>query len=315
MDISIIIVNWNSAEYVRKCLSSLFAHTSGVEHEIIVVDNGSFDSCGSMIAHDFPVVQFLQSSENRGFAWANNFGAERANGEFLLFLNPDTEVIDNAVFEMLTVLKTQPKAGIIGCKLLNSDMTTQISCIQPFPTILNQMLDADVFLRRFHKRLGLSPLFSNEIYPVEVQVISGACMMITKSIFRTVGGFSSEYFMYTEDIDLCYKVYNSGYKNYYTGAVTVIHHGGGSSQLRNENSYANVQMRESIYKFLKKTRGSPYAFCFKSSIFLTGIIRLCILSLASIPSVISGQCSKYNPSIIKWLSILRWSIGIQKWAK
>ena len=82
MDLSIIIVNWNSADYVKKCLSSLNANTTGVEHEIIVVDNGSYDSCENMIANDFPAVRFFQSKENRGFAQGNNFGAERAKGEY-----------------------------------------------------------------------------------------------------------------------------------------------------------------------------------------------------------------------------------------
>jgi GT2 family glycosyltransferase len=258
MDLSIIIVSWNSAAYVRKCLKGLAAHTRDVEYEIIVVDNGSYDSCGSMIAKDFPAVRFLQSAENRGFAQANNFGAERAKGDYLLFLNPDTEVVGNAAQEMLTTIKNRPQAGVLGCKLLNSDMTTQMSCVQSFPTILNQMLDAEI-LQRLFPRLplwGIEPLFSDTRGVSEVHAVSGACMMINKTVFEQAGRFSPEYFMYTEDIDLCHKVQRAGYRNYYTDLVSIIHYGGGSSQQRKQNSFANVQMRESILQFFEKTRGN-----------------------------------------------------------
>jgi GT2 family glycosyltransferase len=270
-----------------------------------------------MIQDEFPDVRFLQSNENLGFAKANNFGAERAEGEYLLFLNPDTEIVDNAVAAMLSVIKSQPQAGIIGCKLLNTDMTFQTSCIQPFPTILNQVLDADVLHRLFprHSILGIDTLLLNDAGPVEVPVISGACMMVSKTVFEEVGGFSPEYFMYTEDIDLCYKVHRAGYKNYYIGAVSVIHHGSKSSHYREENSYANVQMRESISKFLKKTRGGLYAFLYESSMLISGVIRLCMISLAFIPFTVTGRRSSCSASFKKWTSVVRWSLGIERWAR
>ncbi len=311
MDLSIIIVNWNSADYVKKCLSSLNANTTGVEHEIIVVDNGSYDSCEKMIAKDFPAVRFFQSKENRGFAQGNNFGAERAKGDYLLFLNPDTEAVNSAVSGMLTVIKNLPRTGVLGCKLLNSDMTTQTSCIQPFPTIVNQLLDARV-LHRLFPRLslwGIAPLFMDNKEPATVQVISGACMMIRKTVFEKVGGFSSEYFMYTEDIDLCYKVQRAGYSNYYTGAVSIIHHGGGSSQFRKESSFANVQMRESISKFLAKTRGKLYSTLYRGSMFLAGVIRLFIILLVFIPCILAGRYARCKDSFNKWTKIVQWSLG------
>jgi hypothetical protein len=270
-----------------------------------------------MIQDNFPDVLFLQSNENMGFAKANNFGAETAQGEYLLFLNPDTEIVDNAVAAMLSVIKSEPQAGIIGCKLLNTDMTLQSSCVQPFPTVLNQVLDSNI-LHRLFPRLsmwGVDTLLLNDTGPVEVQVIAGACMMVKKAVFEEVGGFSPEYFMYTEDIDLCYKVRHAGYKNYYTGAASVIHHGGKSSHSREESSYANVQMRESISKFLKKTRGRLYAFLYRSSMLLSGMTRLCMISLAFIPYTVMGQGSSCSASFKKWTGIVRWSLGIERWAR
>jgi GT2 family glycosyltransferase len=317
MDLSIIIVNWNSAEYVKKCLHSLFANVRGTDFEVIVVDNGSFDSCGSMIGDDFPQVRFLQSDKNLGFAKANNLGARSARGQVLLFLNPDTEVIGNAVAAMLSAMKGLPLAGILGCKLLNSDMTLQTSCIQPFPTVLNQVLDADALRRRFPglSMWGATPLFLGTADPVEVQVVSGACLMIGRRVFEEVGGFSPEYFMYTEDIDLCWKVRYAGYKNYYTAAASIIHHGGGSSLQRKENSYANVQMRESISRFLKKTRGGLYAFIYRGAMLFSGIIRSFMLSLAFIPCALTGRSARCAASLTKWTGIIRWALGIEKWAR
>ncbi len=317
MDLSIIIVNWNSADYVKNCLASLHANTKGIVYETIVVDNGSFDACGRMITDQFPGIVFLQSSENMGFARANNFGAERAKGKYLLFLNPDTEITCNALGEMLTAIGRLPRAGVLGCRLLNTDLTVQTSCIQPFPSILNQVLDADILQRLFPRMSlwGSAPLATEQKEPARVEVVSGACLMIKSTVFREIAGFSPEYFMYTEDIDLCYKAQRAGYVNYYNGAVSVIHHGGGSSQNHKGNFHANVQMRESISKFLKKTRGGTYAALYRSSMLLAGIIRLIITSLALIPCALIGRYSRCKVSLTKWSGIVRWSLGFVNWAR
>src|SRR5271165_2167217 len=111
MDLSIIIVNWNSADYVRKCLGSIYAHTTGIDFETIVVDSGSFDGCAKMIAGEFPQVRFVQSPDNIGFGKANNLAVRHSNGSYLLFLNPDTEVIGSAIVDLLSNAKTLPRAG------------------------------------------------------------------------------------------------------------------------------------------------------------------------------------------------------------
>lgn len=314
MDLSIIIINWNSAEYVKKCLKSLFMNTRGINFEVIVVDNASFDSCERIVRDEFPKARFLQSHENLGFARGNNFGSERAVGEYLLFLNPDTEVADNVVGGLLSIMKSLPDAGTLGCKLLNSDGSLQTSCIQPFPTILNRMFDSDL-ANEVVPVLSTGKLDYLKKEPAKVDVLSGACMMIRKEVFEEVGKFSSEYFMYTEDVDLCYKVHRAGYSNCYTGAFSVTHHGGGSSHQRKENSYANIQMRESTFKFLKKTRGPLYANIYKKAMLLNGIVRFAILLFAFAVSLPVGQRSRCRSSLIKWKGIIRWTLGIEKWAR
>ena len=141
MDLSIVIVNWNSVDFLCKCLTSVYANSKGTSFEVIVIDNASFDGCEEMIQNEFSLVRFIQSQKNLGFARANNLASEQATGKVLLFLNPDTEVIGPALQCMVDLLESAPDAGLVGPKLLNTDLSVQMSCIQSFPSILNLALD------------------------------------------------------------------------------------------------------------------------------------------------------------------------------
>ncbi len=146
MELSIIYVNWNSTGYLADSIASVYATTGGFPVEIVVVDNASPLDDVDTVRQRFPDVKVIKSLNNLGFAGANNLAFAYSSGENLLFLNPDTRVIGSAIGTMLEHLKSLPKAGVIGCRLLNADLSVQTSCIQTFPTILNQVLDAD-FLR------------------------------------------------------------------------------------------------------------------------------------------------------------------------
>jgi N-acetylglucosaminyl-diphospho-decaprenol L-rhamnosyltransferase len=149
MDLSIIIVNWNSTEYARECIGSIYEHTRGVAFEVIVVDNASPADDVDGLKDEFPGITLVKSGENLGFARANNLGVTKAKGEILLFLNPDTKLIQPALEAMVEAMRSRPDAGALGCKLLNGDLSVQTSCIQTFPTILNQALDAEALRRRW----------------------------------------------------------------------------------------------------------------------------------------------------------------------
>src|SRR5664280_1246315 len=142
VDLSIIIVNWNSKSFLRQCLISLGARCKSPASEVIVVDGGSFDGCAEMLAQDFPWVIFIQSETNVGFARANNSAVSRARGRCLLFLNPDTEFLEDSISILMSRLEALPNAGAVGCQLLNSDGSLQTNCVQAFPTIWNQVLDS-----------------------------------------------------------------------------------------------------------------------------------------------------------------------------
>jgi GT2 family glycosyltransferase len=311
LDLSIIIVNWNSACDVRKCLHSIFQNTREITFEVIVVDSASFDGCGEMLAREFPDVRFLQSQENIGFGKANNLGCRGAVGEFVLFLNPDTEVLGTAIPTLLESARRLPNAGCVGCRLLNSDRSLQTSCIQAFPSILNQILDADFLRNRFPRSplWGIAPLFDSPKTPATAEAISGACIMMRREIFLGIGGFSPDYFMYAEDIDLCYKAAKAGRTNYYVPTASIVHHGDGSVRKARSN-FAVVMAVDSLTRYFVKYHGSVYAFFFRLAITGSAFCRLVLLlPLRLLQYFHSSELNSWS----KWRAVFRWGWGLERW--
>ncbi len=315
VDLSIIIVNWNSAAFVRTCLQSVYACTKGCDFEVIVVDNASFDDCSGIVRHEFPLAKFIQSAVNLGFAKANNLGARAATGRNLLFLNPDTEVIGDALCHMVSFLDARPDAGLVGCKLLNTDMSLQTSCVQAFPSILNQALDTECLRRAFPKlRLwGMQALLADGEL-AEVEVVAGACLMIKSVVFESIGQFSPNYFMYAEDADLCFKVNQAGWKNYYLSSASLVHHGGRSSDKKPESNFASIMMRESILEFMRLRRGFVYAVGYQFTTIAIAVLRLLVLT-AVFPFTMGGDHQSLRPVFAKWIKVLRWGLRMEAWSK
>ena len=313
-----MIVNWNSAEYTISCVSSIDAQTKNLEFEIIVVDNASADDSCQVIQERCPSVKLVRSRQNAGFARANNLGFQHSSGRILLFLNPDTQLRGPAINLMYACLDSSADIGVLGCRLLNSDLSVQTSCIQPFPTILNQVADAELLRERFPglKLWGMRPLFcTNRGKPVTVDAVSGACQMIRREVFEKVGLFSTDYFMYMEDIELCYKVGESGKRVCYLGSATIVHHGGQSSKRRGAENFSGPMMKESMLKFLRKSRGPVYAGLYRLSMFWVSVLRVGALAvLLPIPSAQRDKDSLWC-SLIKWFKILRWSVGLEAWTR
>jgi GT2 family glycosyltransferase len=316
IDLSIIIVNWHSAEYVLACVRSIREQASTLHYEVIVVDNDSSDGCGERLAREHPRVIFLQCRCNLGFARANNLGAEHAHGAVLLFLNPDTEVRDRAIERLYADFQRLPDAGVVGCRLLNSDGSVQTSCVQSLPTVLNQVLHTEI-LRRWFPKAGLwgtAALFRGGTTPVEVEAVSGACMMIRRDVYDRVGGFSSDYFMYTEDLDLCFKTRRAGFRNFHVGHVMIVHHGGGSSQWARSN-FSNVMMRESVSRFLRKSRGGLYSGYYRFALSGAAAIRLALLLILTPAWLARHGARRWGTACRKWLAILRWGLGLARWTR
>jgi N-acetylglucosaminyl-diphospho-decaprenol L-rhamnosyltransferase len=316
MDLSIIIVNWNSAGYLKACLTSIFKTVSGLSFEVIVIDGGSNDGCAAMIQQGFPVVRFIQAKGNPGFPKANNAAYAQAKGDAILFLNPDTEVGDKAVFNLWQSLQQEPRAGIAGAKLLNTDGTVQTSCIQSFPTILNQAFDCELLRQCFPKAAlwGMADLYNSDTKPKEVDLVSGACLMVKREVFERVGHFSTYCFMYVEDVDLCYKTRQAGWKTCYVPTAVVTHHGGGSST-RSVKTFGVVMAQESLRRFFEHTRGRLYARAYTITLALAAAQRCLLLACALTVQSIAGAGQQSRFSLNKWFAILRWTLGQEKWVK
>jgi N-acetylglucosaminyl-diphospho-decaprenol L-rhamnosyltransferase len=313
--VSVIVINYNSVGFTRACLRSLVADPIRTAREIIVIDNASYDGCGKMIEAEFPTVRFVQSDTNLGFAGANNLGVSIAGGKYILFLNPDTEVEASAIEKLSNSLASIPKAGIVGARLLNSDRSVQTTSVTAFPSILNQLLGAE-WLRRRLPRLslwGMRPLFDESVCPVEVEAISGACLMSKREVLEQVGGFTKDYFMYAEDLDLCWKAHNAGWPVYYVPQALVVHHGGQSSNSRSESNYADLMIRESVIKFMQLRQGWWYACTFRFATALVALCRLTFLTVIAPVASMFGSSTTVVKAWRKWAHVFSWCLGGERW--
>jgi GT2 family glycosyltransferase len=312
VDLSVLIVNWNSAAYVRECVKTLLAHTKRTSLDIVVVDNASFDSCGRMLADEYPAVSFVQSDRNLGFGGANNLAAQRAKASTLLFLNPDTEVHDGAIDRLFAHLQRLPSAGVMGCRLLNTDGSLQTSCVQAIPTVWNQAIDADILRRLFPRASvwGTQAFLKNGSVPVEVEAVSGACMLMRREVFEAVGGFSPVFFMYGEDLDLCDRIRRAGFPNFYVGDCEIIHHGGGSS--RHVRTFSVVMLRESVSLLLRRTGGPLASAAYRAGLIVMACVRLILLTLLAPVFWLRRGVASWKNAWLKWAAILGWGLGIDR---
>ncbi len=302
MKLSVIIVNWNTFDYLRRCVSSLARNTK-CAYEVIVIDNASPAGDADWIEKELPDVKLVRCNENAGFGAANNKGFRQSHGEYVLFLNPDTELLNPVADLMIEAISSCPDCGIMGCTLLNEDATVQTSCVQAFPTILNQLLDSDWLRRRWpNSRLwGTRVLWSGSKRPQEVEVISGACMLARREAFELVGGFTNAFFMYAEDLDLCYKMQKAGYRNYHFGPATVLHYGGKSSNPER----ATAMKWKSITLFCEMHHGRSYTLIFRCAMSASAIARLAVIAGVRACRNLFGSRQPKPASLTKWRLILR----------
>jgi N-acetylglucosaminyl-diphospho-decaprenol L-rhamnosyltransferase len=313
MDLSIIIVNWNSSHYIRRCLKSVFSSIDKITYEIIVVDNASYDECEKIIKNEFPSVRFIQSTENLGFAGANNLGYNHSSGNVIFFLNPDTEIVDSAVNSMFSKLQSLKDAGIVGCRLLNSDLSVQLASIHKAITISRLIFTNEYLMLRYPKLKfwGIKPLFFYQGFPEEVNAVSGASIMIKREIFEKVGRFSKEYFMYVEDFDLCHKVRMAGYKVYHLGNAEIIHHSGKSTEFQRVKFTNVIMMQESVEKFIIMNKGRPYAFFYRSVAGIIAFLRYVLIKFFLLFTKEQGKKVRLEYGSKKWANIFLWAIGLR----
>jgi GT2 family glycosyltransferase len=233
LDLSIIIVNYNVKEFLQNLLHSIGKASSNISNELIVIDNASDDGSTELIREKFPSVKLIRNNVNVGFGKAVNQGLAIANGKYILISNPDCIVSEDTFDKMISFFKDNPDCGLAGCKILNSDGTLQLACRRSFPGPWTSFTKVTGLSNIFPKskiftRYNLTYLDENQTY--EVDAVSGSFMMIRKDVYEKVGGFDEQFFMYGEDLDLCYRVQKNGYKVYYVHDTQIIHYKGESTK-------------------------------------------------------------------------------------
>ncbi len=259
MDLSIIIVNWNTRDLLIDCLNSIqenLGAAPALQAETFVVDNASSDGSSDLIRKDYSWVHLIENQENVGFARANNQAVKKSTGKYILFLNPDTIIRPNALSTLIDFMDKHPEAGAAGPSLLNKDGTFQISS-QPAPSILRDawmLIHLDDFWR-----IGSYDMETwNKITYHKVDVIKGACFMAPSKLLFQIGLMDEIFFMYSEEIDLCKRIHQAGFNIYWVPSAVVTHYGGQSTGQVNEAMVRELYL--SKYKYYVKHYSRLYSF-------------------------------------------------------
>ncbi len=260
MKLSIIIVNYNVTQLLRNCLLSIQKYIEKAEYEVIVIDNASTDSSWGDLIPEFPDVQFISSKNNGGFSKANNQAIQEAKGEYLLLLNPDTELEGFYMKELLDFADAKPEFGCLGVRMHDAEGDFLPESKRSVPDMFNSFEKLFTNLKKNNsKSYYRNDIGEEEI--AEVDVITGAFLLIKKEVYKNIGGLDESYFMYGEDIDLCYTLLRKGYKNYYYGKVSILHHKG-ESTVKNDvylkRFYGAMQIF--IDKYYKDDKPMQYSF-------------------------------------------------------
>lgn len=266
IDVSIIIVSYNTKELIRQCLESVYQHSTDLSFEVIVVDNASTDGSQIMIKKTFCQVKLIESHENLGFGKANNLGAKVAEGKYLFLLNSDTILLNNAIAYLYQFFESNLILGIgaIGSLLLDSNLKP-IHSSGKFPSITNSLIVT--FLYYFDRSIYIKNRGKEQSAFVkgyfEVDYVTGADLFISNELFKKVGGFDPEFFLYYEETDLQMRIKKLGLKSLIIDSAKIVHFEGGS----NKNPIPSLKSRlistKSMLLYFKKNKNVLKYFIFR----------------------------------------------------
>jgi len=287
MKLSVIIVNYNVEFFLEQCLNSVVAASKGMEIETIVVDNNSVDNSLQMLNEKFSQVILIANKDNRGFSKANNQGIRISKGEYVLLLNPDTIVEEDTFAKVIYFMDNHPDAGGLGVRMLDGKGRFLPESKRGLPTPA----------AAFYKMFGLSKLFPkskkfaayhaghlSQDETHEVEVLSGAFMLMRKTALDKVGLLDEDFFMYGEDIDLSYRIIKGGFKNYYFAGTRIIHYKGESTK-KNTVNYVYVFYNAMVIfakKHYSKENAKLFSFLINSAIVLRALVSIIASTLRSL---------------------------------
>jgi GT2 family glycosyltransferase len=278
-ELSVIIVSWNTRELLAECLESVWAEIAARPasgFEVVVVDNASHDGSAEMVRSRFGWARLIANQENVGFARANNQALPTTSGRYVLLLNPDTRLEPGALRTLVDFLDEHPSAGAAGARLINADGSLCVSC-QPAPTLAREAW------RLFH----LDRLYPLAAYtmagwspdtPRQVDVVQGACMLLRRAAIERVGPLDEDYFIYSEEVDLCHRLRRAGWQIWWVPEATVMHYGGRSTRQVAAAMFLRLYQGKVLY--FRKNHGRPAAARYKLILAAAAVGRLVVTPLA-----------------------------------
>ena len=301
IDISVVIVNYKVKEYIANLLNSLYKAQQNLAIEIFVVDNASEDGSKEFLTKRFSDIIFIQNNENLGFGKANNLAIDQSLGKYILIINPDTLVSEDTLTEMVAHMEGHPDCGAAGCKILNPDGTFAPESRRAVPSIWSSS----------SKLLGLNSLFPksklfgtyymswlDEGEPAQIPVLSGAFMFWRAEVLKSLKGFDERFFMYGEDIDLCYRIQKTPYHIVYVPYTSIIHYKGESTQ-KDNLKYIKL-FNKAMYQFYDKHYSSTYSSIFRVLIYLAVVLK----------TIFSFSVSFIKKSRLLFLDVLLFNVAL-----
>ena len=283
-DLSIVIVSWNVRDLLRRCLRSILTEAQlspddrvfqigDWKVEILVIDNASTDGSSEMVHDEFPHVGLIVNDENRGFTAANNQGLTLSRGRYLLLLNPDTEIVDEALATMLSYMQGDDEIGALGPRLLNIDGSPQ-SSRRRFPTFSTALVESTVVQEWWGDNRILRRYYMADIPDDTTQKVDwvvGACLLVRRETYEQVGGLDEGFFMYSEELDWCRRIKDAGWEIVYLPTASIIHHEGKSSE--QVVPARHIYFQSSKVRYFRKHHGAFQAETLRWFLLLTYVYQ------------------------------------------
>jgi len=306
MDTSIIIVSWNTRDILRNCLKSVYEQTKDIPFEVIVIDNASSDNSVSMIKSEFSQVHLIENKENRGFAAGVNQGIAIVKGRYVLVLNSDTIICDNAIEKTIRYADTHPEAAMVGCQVSDNFDTIQMTCFR-FPSVLNLFLYTFSLNKIFKKNHFFGRewmLWWRRNSEREVEVVSGSFMLVRRKAIDDIGLMDEDYFLYYEETDWCYRFAKAGWKILFWPGAKIIHCHGGRNSSKQESTKMAIQMQRSCLIFFRKNRNIASSIMVRLLLIVSFACRFCFWTVALYVKYLLRNSSNYE----KKKSAENWSV-------
>jgi GT2 family glycosyltransferase len=299
MDISVIIVNWNTRDLLLNCIRSVHETVRGIAFEIWVVDNGSTDGSQQALRTSFPLVHLIENTTNRGFAAANNQAMKRMSGRYALLLNSDAALTDGAAKELLVFMESTPTAGMACGQLLNPDGSLQNS-IANFPTLMTLISNETLLRILFPEKFPSKRRHYSGPIPVESGI--GACLMVRKAAMDSVGIFDERYFFFFEETDWAYRMQQDNWRIFFVPAARIIHAQGKSA---GNSVSSRILYYRSRYMYLKKWH--PESFFLMASILFIRLLVNALLSLLGVVLTL-GLARRLLDKTIVYFQLIAWHL-------